>query len=278
MSGSDMGRIRLVVSDVDGTLLDSEKRLTDRAKDAVRKLREAGIGFSIISARPPAGVRELAAELGLTEPIGCMNGAVIISPRLEILRETPLEQSDTRKAGTIILAFGLALWAFVGCEWYATDSSGPHVTAHMELLGHPPLPLENVDDLPPRVDKLVGVSDDYTAVEGCELVVRNQCGVHVSATRSQQHYLDVTNAHADKGTGVEQLAELMQVPLAEVATIGDMPTDTFMFRKSGLSIAMGNANPEVKSQATAVTAANDQEGFAVAMEKYVLSRVTSQKA
>jgi hydroxymethylpyrimidine pyrophosphatase-like HAD family hydrolase len=80
----------------------------------------------------------------------------------------------------------------------------------------------------------------------------------------------VTHPQANKGTVVETLSRLLNIPPAQIATMGDMPNDVLMFRKSGFSIAMGNASDEVKAQASAVTDSNENEGFANAVRKFVL--------
>ena len=96
------------------------------------------------------------------------------------------------------------------------------------------------------------------------------CEPLVCAARSYPFYLDVTHPNANKGVVVELLSELLQIPTADFAAIGDMPNDVSMFRTSGYSIAMGQANDEVKKSATAVTAGMDDEGFAKAIENLVL--------
>jgi hypothetical protein len=121
-----------------------------------------------------------------------------------------------------------------------------------------------------RVAKIVGVSDDYDAVARSETDVQRECGTHVSASRSQPYYLDVTHPNANKGHVVTVMSEALSIPPAQIATIGDMPNDVLMFRKSGLSIAMGNASTDVQRQARFMTASNEDEGFAKAMEDFIL--------
>ena len=80
----------------------------------------------------------------------------------------------------------------------------------------------------------------------------------------------MTHPRANKGTVVETLSRLLNIPPAQIVTMGDMPNDVLMFRKSGFSIAMGNASDEVKAQASAVTDSNENEGFAKAVRRFVL--------
>jgi hydroxymethylpyrimidine pyrophosphatase-like HAD family hydrolase len=92
----------------------------------------------------------------------------------------------------------------------------------------------------------------------------------VTAAASQPYYLDVTHPQANKGEVAKYLADLYKLSTAEIATIGDMPNDVLMFAHSGLSIAMGNADPQVQRAARRITGTNDNEGFAEAVRRFVL--------
>ena len=116
------------------------------------------------------------------------------------------------------------------------------------------------------------MSDDLELVACCEKETQTALGEGASAARSQPYYLDVTHPDANKGTVVSTLSKLLAAPMAEIVTIGDMPNDVLMFRKSGLSIAMGNASLDVQAQADVVTTTNDDDGFAKAIERFVLPR------
>src|SRR5262249_44738012 len=121
-----------------------------------------------------------------------------------------------------------------------------------------------------QVAKIVGVSDDQDRVRRCEADAQAAFGRHATASRSQPYYLDITNKDANKGAVVEYLSRHLDVPEEQIATIGDQPNDVRTFKRSGLSIAMGNASDEVKAQAAAVTDSYNDEGFAKAMERFVL--------
>lgn len=109
----------------------------------------------------------------------------------------------------------------------------------------------------------------------CEAALQSELRGQASAERSQPYYLDVTHPEANKGGVVEFLSETLHIPPEAIATLGDMPNDVMMFEKSGLSIAMGNASPEVQAQANFVTLSNEEDGFAYAMDKFVLPIATS---
>jgi hypothetical protein len=123
--------------------------------------------------------------------------------------------------------------------------------------------------------KITGISSDLDVVAACEKAAQSSLGDKASAARSQPYYLDVTSPKATKGTVVATLSRLMNIPAARIATMGDMPNDISMFRASGFSVAMGNASDEVKAQASAVTDTNENEGFAKAVRKFVLQKVST---
>src|SRR4051794_24034988 len=262
--------IRLVIADVDGTLVTQEKVLTARAMTAVNRLREAGIAFTITSGRPPLGMNMLIDALTLTEPIAAFNGGVLVRPDLSVIAESFVPGETAARVLELIASRGLDTWVYTDRDWLVRDVNAPHVAREEWTVKFPPNVVADFTSHLGSVVKIVGVSDDYAAVAACETAVQHECGASVSAARSQPYYLDVTHPDANKGHVVAALSELLSVPPAQIATIGDMPNDVLMFRKSGLSIAMGNASPEVQHEASFVTASNAEEGFAKAMEAFIL--------
>src|SRR6185369_10545110 len=114
--------------------------------------------------------------------------------------------------------------------------------------------------------KIVGASSDFARLQQCEAAMKQAVGREATAVRSQTYYLDITPPGRDKGTFVEAMATRLGIAPAEVATIGDMENDLPMFARSGLSFAMGDAADDIKRHATHVTASNEDEGFAKAVE------------
>jgi len=172
----------------------------------------------------------------------------------------------------VIRAQGLYAWIYRSIEWYVTDPNAPHAARESGTVQFPPTVVPSYDGLLDRAVKIVGVSDDYDRVARCEAALHEQFGRHVSASRSQPYYVDVTSPAANKGVVVERLSHQYQIPLEQIATLGDGANDVLMFERSGLSIAMGNASEEVQRQATYVTASNEDEGFAKAVEQFILPR------
>ena len=264
--------ISAVLTDVDGTLLGKDKVLTERALGAVKSLRERGIIFTITSGRPPFGMRALVEPLGLTMPMAAFNGAVIALPDLSILDERQLPGYLVPALIDMIQAHGLDIFLFRSNDWYVRSLDVPHASREASIIQRPPVVVSNFESVLTGVVKVVGVSDDHPRVAACEAAVQKQFGTHVSAACSQPYYLDVTHPSANKGVVIERLSRYLKIPMDRIAVLGDQASDVLMFRKSGLSIAMGNASDEVKRQATFVTTSFGEEGFANAVEQFILPR------
>jgi Cof subfamily protein (haloacid dehalogenase superfamily) len=265
--------IRLVIADVDGTLVTQEKRLTEEAVAAARELNAAGITLAITSGRPPRGMRMLVEPLRLEGQIAGFNGGVYVYPDMSVVATHLLSPEVAKEAMRLILEGGLDAWLYTTDDWLVRDKYGPHVAREtMTVAFDAKVTRRFPDELLSRAVKIVGVSDDHASVARCETKAQSSLGLRASATRSQPYYLDVTHPLANKGEVATTLSKLLGIEPSEIATIGDGPNDVLMFKRSGLSIAMGNASEEVKAQAEAVTATNENEGFAKAMRDLVLNR------
>jgi Cof subfamily protein (haloacid dehalogenase superfamily) len=268
-------KISLVLADVDGTLVTEEKILTLRAKAAVKALQNAGIAFAITSGRPPRGMAMLIDPLALRTPIAGFNGGIFVKPDMTIMEQHVLAGDAARRAVDVILRNHMDVWVYSGNDWLVRDPNAAHVAREQWTVKFAPTVVADFEGVLARAVKIVGISDDRDLVARCEKDAQDALGATASAARSQPYYLDVTHPDANKGTVVTTLSKFLAVPTTEIATIGDMPNDVLMFRKSGLSIAMGNASPEVQAEANQVTDSYNDEGFAKAIERFILPRVGS---
>src|SRR5450759_5081831 len=114
-----MTRIALVVSDVDGTLLTKDKTLTEGARGAVRRLHDAGIGFTITSSRPTVGMRFLIAPLAITLPVGSFNGSSIVDPQLNPIEQHLIPAAAAGRCLEVLNEFGVDIWLFTNEQWLA---------------------------------------------------------------------------------------------------------------------------------------------------------------
>jgi Cof subfamily protein (haloacid dehalogenase superfamily) len=266
-----MTRIALVVSDVDGTLLTKDKTLTDAARNAVRRLRDAGIGFTITSSRPTLGMRFLIEPLAITLPIGSFNGSSIVDPQLNPIETHLIPAATAQRSLDVLNEFDVDIWLFTNDQWLTRSGDGEYVPHEKRAIRADPT---IVNDFAPYLHaacKIVGASSDTAMLQRCETAMQQAVGAQATAVRSQSYYLDVTPPGHDKGTFVQTMAKRMGISTDAVATIGDMQNDLAMFKTSGVSIAMGNATDDFKKLATHVTTSNEDEGFAGAIE-FILKR------
>jgi Cof subfamily protein (haloacid dehalogenase superfamily) len=264
-------KISLVLADVDGTLVTHDKVLTERAKRAVRALHDRGIVFAVTSGRPPKGMEMLVEPLNLQGAIAGFNGGQFAKPDMTIIEEHTLDPKAARTTAELILRLGLDLWVYSGEDWMIRKEDAPHVAREQWTVKFPPKVVKDFDGgALDRAVKLVGVSDDLELVAKAEREAHDALGKTASAARSQPYYLDVTHPEANKGGVVAYLSRTLNIPAGEIATLGDMPNDTLMFRVSGMAIAMGQSSDDVKDEADFVTTSSEEEGFAIGVERYVL--------
>lgn len=263
-------QVELVLADVDGTLVTPEKELTERTIAAVHQLKAAGIAFAVTSGRPPRGMAMLVEPLALELPLAAFNGGVYARPDMTVIEERSIDAGLVEPIVKLIGEHELDVWLYRGAEWLLRDTDAAHVAKETDTVRFASTAVDSLEGIVDGIAKIVGVSDDLDRVAEAEADARARFGEHVSAARSQPYYLDVTHPQANKGAVLHHLSREYGIPLERIATLGDQPNDTLMFKDAGLSIAMGNAGEDVQRAAGEVTASNEREGFALAIERYVL--------
>lgn len=265
-------QIRLVVSDIDGTLVTSDKRLTDGVVRAAAMLAEAGIALSLVSSRPPAGFAMMRDPLKIASAFGAFNGGALLKPDLSIIEEILVPAEAARIALTTFAELGVDAWLFTNDVWYVSNPDGTYIPKERHTIQAEPVVADSFEPYLDKVGKLVGSTKDPELLARCEALLQQRLGNLASARRSQAYYLDVTPQIATKGYAVKRIASFLDIPLIQVAVIGDAANDMPMFAVAGMTIAMGNAIDDLKRIANFTTESNENDGFAVAMERYVLPR------
>ena len=263
----------LVVCDVDGTLVDKQKTLTDATVAAVKRLTDAGIGFTIISARPMSGMMPIADRLALDGPMGAFNGGLVFRRDGSVAEHHMIPEAVAR--GVFEVAEGAAVdrWVFADDRWYASTDQGVHVEHERLASNQAPVIRRDFADLLDRADKITFVSDDPALLGTLSDKAKARFDDTATIVQSQTYYLDVTAGAANKGTGIAALAKALDTPLAKTIAIGDQANDVAMFERAGRAIAMGNAPDAVKAKAADTTTGNDRDGVAHAIDTLILGRM-----
>ena len=264
--------IRLIVSDVDGTLVDQHKQLTPAIADAVTRTTDAGVAFTIISARPRSGMMPIADTLGIDRAMGAFNGGTVFTRDGGVTERHTIDPEVARGVVSLATASAVDIWVFADDRWYATSGEGHHVDSERVTANQEPVLVDTVDDLLDTADKITFVSDDEPVLRDLHDRAR-AFDARATIVQSQTYYLDVTALLANKGDGVAALATVAGIALDAVAAIGDQANDIPMLERVGLAIAMGNAPENVQAVADAVTRGNDADGVAHAIDTLILPRI-----
>ncbi len=262
--------IALLVSDVDGTLVNDDKVLTPATRAAVARVKAAGIGFTIISSRPPRGMRMIVDALEIAAPFAGFNGGMIMGRDRSVRAQHLLPPAVAARAVDLISAHGAQVWVFAGEDWLLRDRNGPYVARELRTVQFPPTEVADFGSALDKAGKIVGVSADFELLRRCGEAVHAALDGAAEVARSQLYYLDVTHPLANKGNALIEFSKLLSVPPQEIAVIGDGENDVAMFRQAGLRVAMGNAQPHVQAAADHVALSNQEDGFADAVERFIL--------
>ncbi len=270
-----MTPIRLLISDVDGTLVTSGEGLTQATIDAAARLRAAGIRLALTSARPPQGLELFASSLGLDTPRGAFNGGTITAPDGTVLEARLLPEQAARDAVSFLEQNGVDVWLFVGSHWQVRNPDAHYVALETRTLQQPPTVVGSFDDLLGRCGKITGTTDNHDLLARLESELSARIGTAANVHRSQAYYLDVTHPDANKGFAATHIARLLGIDLRDVAVIGDQANDLAMFDVAGTAIAMGNAPADVQARAHHVTRPIRDDGWAWAVDHLLLPRAPS---
>jgi Cof subfamily protein (haloacid dehalogenase superfamily) len=283
-----MTPIRFLVSDVDGTLVTPDKDVTPAARDAVRALRDAGVGFAFVSSRPPGGLKSIAEALGLHPATGgttsdqrpaaaAFNGGLLLDEGLRPISFEPLPTADAKVALDVFASMGVDAWVFTIDEWLVLDPNGHYVAHERHTVGFDARVVANFDGVT-GIGKIVGSSPDPDLLKRAGDALSPRLSSDARASLSQTYYLDVTHAKANKGSALRAIAAYEGLTLDQMAAIGDMSNDLAMLEIAGFAIAMGNAPDTVKAAVDAVTDSNRDDGFAKAVTNFVLPRAAAVPA
>ncbi len=270
MSDVNQETIKLVLCDMDGTLLMPDHTISPGNLAAVKKLQAAGVYFTLASGRPPRAMREISQQLGIELPVAGFNGGLLVNAQGEYLQSHHVQYEGVLKTLALLAEHPVEVWLFVDEEWLVRDPSGEMVSHEQHGLGYAPKVVESYEPYLHRVHKIVATCSDAALLMDLEQRLQPVLSGLAIASRSQARYLDITALKANKGEALATLAEFLDVPLVRTAAIGDGGNDPAMFHRAGISIAMGQAPEEIRKQAKYVTGSNLEDGVAQAIERFIL--------
>ncbi|CAN5236358.1 Cof-type HAD-IIB family hydrolase [soil metagenome] len=271
---SDEFRPVLIATDVDGTLLDEDEKVSPRTRAAVRAAVDAGTTFILATGRPPRWIHPVVDGLGFAPMSVCANGAVLYDPSTDRILSARTLSADVLAAladiaMTVIPGAGLAVER-VGRS--AHDAATPQFVSspgyeHAWL--NPDNTEVSMEDLlsAPAVKLLIRKAGARSADMAAELA--KHIGTQGELTYSTNNGLiEIVPLGISKATGVAEVATPLGIGAEGIVAFGDMPNDVPMLRWAGLGVAMGNAHPEAVEAANEVTATNSEDGLAQVLERF----------
>ncbi|PYG86918.1 hypothetical protein LY28_02539 [Ruminiclostridium sufflavum DSM 19573] len=270
---------KLVAIDLDGTLLDSDKEISARNKEAIASAIKKGVKAVICSGRVYSGARLYAGQIGSRDPIIACNGAVITeNTDGRIIYSDCLHTEDCMRIIDIFHRHKLYFHVYAGNTMFTeklgytslkyfekNKSLPPEDRVEIEVVGDMTAKLESI---PGKVLKFVGVEDSIEQLRRARHEIEQIPGVDVMS--SNYDNFEVLNKGVSKGEALKKLSRLLNIQASEMIAIGDNENDISMFEYAGLSVAMENGEAFAKEAAQYVTASNNSDGVALAIEKFIL--------
>jgi Cof subfamily protein (haloacid dehalogenase superfamily) len=267
--------IKLVCIDIDDTLLNSQGVMLPTTRTAITAAMAAGVHVALCSGRPLAGVRPFLDQLGMTRAdqyVITFNGAVVESVTGTILDEHRLPVGTYRKMAGFAQAHGLPFNIVAADSSIITpDHDIDAMTVVQAAENAAGLLVRSPDELEANVQPIKAVfASNEALLDGAEADVRAAFADDYTVIRAGRQFIELMAPGVNKGSGVAHLAAHLHINPDEIMALGDEGNDIAMFDYVGLAVAMGNGTDEAKAHANAVTASNDDDGLALALQKYVL--------
>ena len=266
--------IKLVTIDIDGTLLNSERKVTPKVKAAIQKATKLGVNVVLATGRPTIGVMSLIKELGLDNNHGFMityNGAMIQNAGTEeVLIQHPLPFEDYLDVELLSRKLGVHLHVQDYTTMYTANRDLSPYTINEATLTGIPVSYRAVSEMTPDIKIIKSMMIDHEDILDAAIKrIPQEYFDKYEMVKSSPYYLEVLNKKATKGEAVKELAELLNIKQEEVMALGDNENDLSMIEYAGIGVAMGNAVESVKKAANEITKTNDEHGVAHAFEQWV---------
>ncbi|MDR3255459.1 MAG: Cof-type HAD-IIB family hydrolase [Synergistaceae bacterium] len=266
-----MSKISLIATDLDGTLLDSAGKISERNSKTIKEAISSGIGFTLCTGRMFRSALPFAVQLGVKLPIICYNGAMLKRPDGETLWHKPLDLGLAKELLSIFRERGVYVQAYAGDVLYVRNSDVNAYKEYTKMFGVTGEvigdELFNPQSAP---TKLLGITARDEEAEELVPYISERFGDRIYVTRSNSNFVEMMDSSVNKAKGLAKLAEIMNVPMSEVMALGDGENDVDMTSVAGVGVAMSNGAEKIKKAASYVAPTNDENGVSWAIERFAL--------
>lgn len=265
-----MAGIKLMVFDLDDTLLNDHIAISQRTQQIIRKASESGMKVTLATGRMYCSTIPFASQLELDMPIITYNGAMVNDyPSGKILFHLPINPQTAAQALKVCQERQWYIQSYIDDELYVRDID-KHAKLYAEITGAKPIAVgERLYTMEKAPTKLLAIAEPTKIPEMLE-VLQSRLGNSLSIAESKPNYLEITNPAVNKGTALKFIADKLKVDRQEIIAFGNGNNDIPMMCYAGWGVAVGNAPPTVKQAARLVTGTNNDDGVADVIEKYIL--------
>ena len=263
-------KAKLFVTDMDGTLLNSEHKISRGNKHAIKRAVEAGVVFTIATGRMYASTLPYAQELELDVPIITYNGALIKTASGKELYASYLEEDLVKDLLDFAREQELYIHLYSEDKLYFKEND-EHAQYYQKMCGVPGNAVgEDIYKYTYHVPKMLIMGSTPEEADAAVELVRRKFGGRIDAMKSSATYEELIKPGLYKATAIAKLAEILEIPSEQVLAIGDSSNDVSMLTSVAISVAMGNANDEARAAARYMVTDNEHDGVAEALERFCM--------
>lgn len=263
--------IKLVVTDIDGTICDNDRGISENVKRCMRNLCDNGIYVAIATGRTYGSAKWVADEIGIKCPLICYQGGLVNSYDGEILDEKYLDEKIAREIIEDCRKRKIHLNVYVEDKLYVEEDD-EYIKDYIGNKGIDYFLINSFDELDfSKLNKILAIDYDEEFIN--KLIEEYKIKYpEIYVVRSFKYFCEIANKEATKGNAIKFLAKKYKISLDEVMAIGDQNNDIEMVTTAGFGIAMGNGTKEIKEAARYITDTVENDGFVKAVNKYVWER------
>lgn len=267
--------IKLVAIDIDGTLLDSNRNISERVKQRLMEANKQGTYIVLCTGRPLPGVKEQLNELelfGENDYVITYNGSLVQATKSkEIISKHTLSYENFLEIEEMSRKVGAHLHTIDDQAIYTANRDIGKYTVHEAFLVDMPLKFRTLEEMSPNLNYIkMMMIDEPEILDAAIEKIPQSFKEKYTTVKSTEFYYEILNKNASKGIALNELAAYLGIAPDETMAIGDNENDLSMIEAAGLGVAMGNATENIKKAANAHTSSNDEDGVALAIENFVL--------
>lgn len=265
---------RLLAIDMDGTLLDSDRKISGKNMEALLEAAKRGVLVVVATGRALKGVTGYRELLKLDAPVITYNGAMIVRPATnEILFEQKLTQEEAEKIVRLGLEYETTMCIWSNNQLYG-NAINDKIQDYKTYSGVEPVLIEDYEMLYKQgITKILWYDDADKLTELEFKFNKERFFKETTCCKSMPFFLEFFHSKASKGLALKKLSELYKISLSEMIAVGDADNDISMLEFAGVSVAMGNADDRLKEMADYITSSNDEDGVAEVIRRYILLEV-----